>query len=40
MTLSTTNAESEIVVAQLGELPPKPPRSKLEPHGYSTTVVT
>jgi len=33
MTLSlSTNAESQIVAAQLGDLPPKPPRSKLEPH--------
>ena len=30
--LSTINSESQIVVAQLGDLPPKPPRSKLEPH--------
>ena len=30
--LVTTNSESEIVIAQLGSLPPKAPRSKLEPH--------
>jgi hypothetical protein len=30
--LSTINAESQILAAQLGDLPPKPPRSKLEPH--------
>lgn len=30
--LFTTNSESQIVIAQLGDLPPKPPRSKLEPH--------
>jgi len=30
--LSTTTTESQIVTAQLGDLPPKPPRSKLEPH--------
>jgi hypothetical protein len=32
LSLSTTNPESQIVVAQLGDLPHKPPRSKLEPH--------
>ena len=32
MTLPTTNAESLVVIARLGDLPPKPPRSKLEPH--------
>jgi hypothetical protein len=30
--LSTINAESQILAAHLGDLPPKPHRSKLEPH--------
>jgi len=30
--LSTANPESQFVIAQLGDLPSKPPRSKLEPH--------
>lgn len=30
--LSTATKESEISTAKLGDLPPKPLRSKLEPH--------
>ena len=30
--LSSANSESQLIIAQLGNLPPKPPRSKLEPH--------
>ena len=30
--LSNFHPESRLVLAELGELPPKPPRSKLEPH--------
>lgn len=28
----TTNSDCQTIIAELGDLPPKPPRSKLEPH--------
>jgi hypothetical protein len=30
--LTSTNSDCQMALAELGDLPPKPPRSKLEPH--------